>query len=118
VVRHRRGSLVAGLDQWAKRQSARQKQADRERTKRRLEQMVAREVQRAEDLTAKIEGRDVELRQILVSRPTHLQDRCAEVKRAYDRLDVAGMVEQIERCLAEAARPVDFPTGCEASHST
>jgi restriction system protein len=55
VVRHRRGSIAAGLDQWAKRQSARQKQADRQRTKGRQEQMVASEIQRAESLTAKIE---------------------------------------------------------------
>jgi restriction system protein len=116
VVRHRRGSIAAGLDQWAKRQSARQKRADRERTKRRQEQMVASEIQRAEDFTAKIEGRDAELRQILVGRPTHLQDRRAEVKRAYDRHDAAGMVEQIEPRLAEAARPVDFPTGCQAAY--
>jgi hypothetical protein len=116
VVRHRRGSIAAGLDQWAKRQSDRQKQADRQRTKGRQEQMVASEIQRAESLTAKIEGRDAELRQILVNRPTHLQDRRAEVKRAYDHHDAAGMVEQIERRLAEAARPVDFPTGCQAAY--
>jgi restriction system protein len=116
VVRHRRGSIAAGLDQWAKRQNGRQKQADRERTKRRQEQVVASEIQRAESLTAKIEGRDAELGQILVNRPGHLQDRRAEVKRAYDRLDAAGMVERIERHLAEAARPVDFPTGCQAAY--
>lgn len=112
MARRRRGAL----SRWADRQIARQEQIARDSEKNRQRQAVAQLVQKAERRTAAVRAREIELRQILRTRPRGLQARRGEVARTFKSRGVIAMVELVERVLTDAERLDQFPDGCEAGY--